>query len=243
MTENKDIRWMQRFDNYRKALRLLGQAVEIVSQRVNEDEAVEDLLKEGLIQRFEYTHELAWKVMKDYAEYQGYTDIRGSRDAFRKAFEMEIITDKRWMESIADRNLTSHNYDDETAEAIYEAVRIAFKSKDCFMAYGLTDREWNKLLALFASNERIEQAILYGSRAKDTFKPFSDVDITLVGADLSRKDLNQIYMEVDDLLLPYQFDLSLFHSLNNKDLIDHIQRRGIVIYNKVKKQEQNREFN
>ena len=122
MTENKDIRWMQRFDNYRKALRLLGQAVEIVSQRVNEDEAVEDLLKEGLIQRFEYTHELAWKVMKDYAEYQGYTDIRGSRDAFRKAFEMEIITDKRWMESIADRNLTTHNYDDETAEAIYEAV-------------------------------------------------------------------------------------------------------------------------
>lgn len=122
MTENKDIRWMQRFDNYRKALRLLGQAVEIVSQRVNEDEAVEDLLKEGLIQRFEYIHELAWKVMKDYAEYQGYTDIRGSRDAFRKAFEMEIITDKRWMESIADRNLTSHNYDDETAEAIYEAV-------------------------------------------------------------------------------------------------------------------------
>ena len=71
---------MQRFDNYRKALRLLGQAVEIVSQRVNGDEAVEDLLKEGLIQRFEYTHELAWKVMKDYAEYQGYTDIRGSRD-------------------------------------------------------------------------------------------------------------------------------------------------------------------
>ena len=122
MTENKDIRWMQRFDNYRKALRLLGQAVEIVSQRVNEDEAVEDLLKEGLIQRFEYTHELAWKVMKDYAEYQGYTDIRGSRDAFRKACEMGIITDKRWMESIADRNLTSHNYDDETAEAIYEAV-------------------------------------------------------------------------------------------------------------------------
>lgn len=122
MTENKDIRWMQRFDNYRKALRLLGQAVKIVSQRVNEDEAVEDLLKEGLIQRFEYTHELAWKVMKDYAEYQGYTDIRGLRDAFRKAFEMGIITDKRWMESIADRNLTSHNYDDETAEAIYEAV-------------------------------------------------------------------------------------------------------------------------
>ena len=80
------------------------------------------MLKEGLIQRFEYTHELVWKVMKDYAEYQGYTDIRGSRDAFRKAFEMGIITDKRWMNSIEDRNLTSHNYDDETAEEILELI-------------------------------------------------------------------------------------------------------------------------
>lgn len=124
MAEEKDIRWVQRFDNYRKALRRLKQAVQILSgKRVGEGEdAVDDLLREGLIQRFEYTHELAWKVMKDYAEYQGYTDIRGSRDAFRKAFEMGLITDKRWMDSIADRNLTSHNYDDETAEEIYEAV-------------------------------------------------------------------------------------------------------------------------
>lgn len=75
-----------------------------------------------MIQRFEYTHELVWKVMKDYAEYQGYTDIKGSRDAFRKAFEMGIITDKRWMNSIEDRNLASHNYDDETAEEIFELI-------------------------------------------------------------------------------------------------------------------------
>lgn len=60
--------------------------------------------------------------MKDYAEYQGYTEIRGSRDAFRKAFEIGLISDKRWMESIEDRNLTSHNYDDETAEEIYESI-------------------------------------------------------------------------------------------------------------------------
>lgn len=124
MVEEKDIRWIQRFDNYRKALRRLKQAVKILSGKpgVDGEDEVDDLLKEGLIQRFEYTHELAWKVMKDYAEYQGYTDIRGSRDAFRKAFEMGLITDKRWMDSIEDRNLTSHNYDDETAEEIYEAV-------------------------------------------------------------------------------------------------------------------------
>ena len=124
MNEEKDIRWLQRFDNYRKALFRLKQAVKIVSGNIEEDEydEIDELLKEGLIQRFEYTHELVWKVMKDYAEYQGYTDIRGSRDAFRKAFEMGIITNKRWMNLIEDRNLTSYNYDDETAEEILELI-------------------------------------------------------------------------------------------------------------------------
>lgn len=122
MNDKKDIRWIQRFRNYRKALNRLTKAVNIVTEQINDDAEVDDLLKEGLIQRFEYTHELAWKVMKDYAEYQGYTDIRGSRDAFRKAFEIGLITDKRWMESIEDRNLTSHNYDNETAEEICEAI-------------------------------------------------------------------------------------------------------------------------
>lgn len=118
MNEEKDIRWIQRFRNFRSALYRLGKAVEIVTEQISEDEEVDDLLKEGLIQRFEYTHELAWKVMKDYAEYQGYTDIRGSRDAFRKAFDMGLVTDKSWMDSIIDRNLTSHNYDEDTAEDI-----------------------------------------------------------------------------------------------------------------------------
>ena len=120
--EGKDVRWLQRFNNYRKALKKLGQAVDIVSEKMDWGEEVDDLLQEGLIQRFEYTHELAWKVMKDYAEYQGYTDIKGSRDAFRKALEMRIIDSEKWMEAIEDRNQTSHNYDDETANEIYEAV-------------------------------------------------------------------------------------------------------------------------
>ncbi len=83
---------------------------------------LDDLLKEGLIQRFEYTRELAWKVMKDFAEYQGYTEIRGSRDAFRIALQMGLIEDSAWMDSIADRNLTSHNYDEDVAEEVYQSV-------------------------------------------------------------------------------------------------------------------------
>lgn len=115
--EEKDIRWVQRFSNYRKALLQLGKAVAIVSAQKSRGDA-DKLMEEGLIQRYEYTHELAWKVMKDYAEYQGLTDIIGSRDAIRQTLQSGLISDERWMDSIRDRNLTSHNYDDDTAVAI-----------------------------------------------------------------------------------------------------------------------------
>lgn len=98
------------------------------------------------------------------------------------------------------------------------------------MPYGLKDRELEKMCEVFASNERIERVVLYGSRAKGNYKPFSDVDITLMGEKLTHSDLNRISLAVDDLLLPYQFDISIFHTLKNEALIDHIQRIGITIY-------------
>jgi nucleotidyltransferase substrate binding protein (TIGR01987 family) len=122
MNMRQDIRWLQRFSNFRKALAKLRQAVEIVSVKTDFEDEVDELPEEGLIQRFEYTHELSWKVMKDYLEYQGYTDIHGSRDAIRKSLEINIIDDAQWMESIRDRNQTSHNYDDDTVTRIYENV-------------------------------------------------------------------------------------------------------------------------
>ena len=98
------------------------------------------------------------------------------------------------------------------------------------MPYGLKDIELEKLSKVFAANERIERVILYGSRAKGNYKPFSDVDITLEGAELTHTDLNRISLAIDDLLLPYQFDISIFHTLKNEALIDHICRMGITIY-------------
>ena len=95
------------------------------------------------------------------------------------------------------------------------------------MKYGLSDIELNKLREFYA---RYEDIILYGSRAKGNHKPFSDVDISLVGANLTRSRLNQIAFAIDDLLLPYQFDLSIFHKLTNMELVDHIRRVGISIF-------------
>ncbi len=98
------------------------------------------------------------------------------------------------------------------------------------MNYGLTNTDLQKLTMLFARNRKIERVILYGSRAKGNYKPFSDIDITLIGEGLTRSDVNRLASDIDDLLLPYQFDISIFASLKNKELIEHIKRVGIGIY-------------
>lgn len=94
-----EIRWEQRFSNFFKAMDKLQQSVDYINNifDINEsghkDEVLDELIKEGLIQRFEYTHELAWNVMKDYAEFQGNSTIGGSRDASREALQLKIIVD------------------------------------------------------------------------------------------------------------------------------------------------------
>lgn len=95
---------------------------------------------------------------------------------------------------------------------------------------GLTDAEMQKLISVLSSQPNIEKAIDYGVKAKGTNKKFSDVDMTLVGSKLTRHDLNHAIMLIDDILLPYQFDLSLYSSLKNENLLEHIDRVGKLIY-------------
>ena len=98
MTE--DIRWNQRLANYQRALSQLQAAVELRHVRT-----LSDLEQQGLIQVFEFTHELAWKVMKDYFIDQGDATIIGSRDAVRAAFAVQLVEDgQAWMDMIKSRN-------------------------------------------------------------------------------------------------------------------------------------------
>ncbi|MCF2504805.1 nucleotidyltransferase substrate binding protein [Dyadobacter sp. CY107] len=116
--DEQDIRWKQRFENYKKALAKLGEAVYLDTQR-----ALSELERQGIIQTFEFTHELAWKVMQDFFIYQGNTEIKGSRDATRQAYSVDLITDgDNWMEMIKNRNLTSHTYNEEISEQIYKNI-------------------------------------------------------------------------------------------------------------------------
>lgn len=99
--------------------------------------------------------------------------------------------------------------------------------------FGLTNEDLEKMRTLFARQQEIEQVILYGSRAKGNYKPFSDVDITLVGSTLIRRHLNRLAADINDSSLPYQFDISIFHTLTNEELVKHIKRRGVIIYQKT----------
>lgn len=129
----QDMRWEQRYSNYIKALQKLSQAVEYIKHNYKEDNGsisdndsghvLDEMIREGLIQRFEYTHELAWKTMKDYAFYQGNSNVGGSRDATREAFQLKLVLDGEiWMDMIVSRNKTSHTYNEEIADEIYSKI-------------------------------------------------------------------------------------------------------------------------
>ncbi len=125
----EDIRWKQRFSNYKKALAQLKKFID--------KGELSELEMQGLIKAFEFTYELAWNVMKDFMEYQGSTGLIGSRDTIREAFKVEIITDgEGWMDMLKKRNLTTHTYNEDTAQEVvdavfqvYYALFLAFESK------------------------------------------------------------------------------------------------------------------
>lgn len=127
----QDIRWQQRFSNYVKAYLKLEEAVSKIKEEyqieedgtIDEDSFLDDIIKEGLIQRFEYTHELAWNVMKDFLENAGNNNIFGSKDATKEAFAAGLITNGEvWMDMIKSRNKTSHTYNEETADDIFMKI-------------------------------------------------------------------------------------------------------------------------
>ena len=131
----QDVRWIQRLNNFSKALARMTAFIE-------KDE-LNELEKQGLIQAFEYTYELAWNTLKDYFEAQGETGIHGSRDVFRLAFRRGLIENgEAWMDMIKSRMLTSYTYNEEIAEKIARDVA------------GVYFREF---LALHAKLERLKR--------------------------------------------------------------------------------------
>ncbi|WLI89795.1 nucleotidyltransferase substrate binding protein [Massilia sp. R2A-15] len=119
---NQESRWKQRFDNYRRALATLDKAAALAQQR-----PLSELEQQGLIQGFEFTHELAWNMLKDFLEEQGVSGLIGSRDAIRTAFKNDLIADgETWMDMIKDHNLSSHTYQLDLANRIAADILTRF---------------------------------------------------------------------------------------------------------------------
>jgi len=104
------------------------------------------------------------------------------------------------------------------------------------MKYGLGNHIVEKIIKVFAGFPEIEQAIIYGSRAKGNYRRGSDIDLTLKGKKLNASILNRISMKLDDLLLPYTIDLSIYHHIKQQDLLDHIDRVGNMFYHRIRYQ-------
>ena len=135
---SEDVRWKQRFDNYRRAFSRLTQAVDLARER-----KLSDLEEQGLIQGFEFTHEPAWNVLKDYLEHQGIGDVVGSRGAVRSAFKNGLIENGDvWPAMILDRNRSSHTYNPDVAQEI--AARIC---ADYFPAFQKMAERFTQLRA------------------------------------------------------------------------------------------------
>jgi nucleotidyltransferase substrate binding protein (TIGR01987 family) len=122
---DEDIRWKQRFSNYKKALPHLNGAVDAAKTRT-----LSDLEQQGLVKAFEFTFELAWNVMKDFLTMQGITGIIGSKDAVRYALKAELISaGEVWMRMINDRNRSSHTYDESTKESLVRHIVEAYRGE------------------------------------------------------------------------------------------------------------------
>ncbi len=114
MKEN-DIRYIQRFENYEKSFLLLKEALSLKSPTIFE--------KAGIIQFFEMTFELSWKLLKDYLQEEGY-NVKSPRDAIKTAFSVELIDEGGlWLEALKDRNLTTHTYEEDVALEIEKKIK------------------------------------------------------------------------------------------------------------------------
>lgn len=153
--QSQEVRWIQRANSFEKAFGRLRAAVKLAEQR-----ELSDLEAQGLIQGFEYTHELAWKTLKNFLEAQGIVNLYGSRDTTRTAFRNGLIENSEvWMDN------------------------------------------------------------------------GSDIDLTLRGGDaLTHIILSRIANDLDDQLLPYTIDLSIFENIRNSEMVEQIKRAGVVFY-------------
>jgi nucleotidyltransferase substrate binding protein (TIGR01987 family) len=235
-----DIRWRQRFENFQRAFGLLG---EPIARGVDSLSVLE---QEGTVQRFEVTLELAWKTLKDYLEAEGATiEPVTPRTVVKVAVATRILQDgKIWLDMLDHRNLLSHTYDERIFVDAVRSIQDCYfpvigslvewfeekaKIEDPRRMVQLSEEEIRMMEPIFRQCSGLTGVILFGSRAKGTATARSDVDLALEGVDdvLLAESLRG---ELEDLAIPYRFDVQIRDRITHQALREHIDRVGIRIW-------------
>lgn len=142
---SEDIRWEQRFANFKQALAKLAEVI-----KGRDMETLSELEKEGLIQRFEYTYELAWKTLQDFLRSKGYVDVKGPNPVLTQAFQDGYISDEEgWRRLKKARELTAHTYNTDTAEEIVVAIFATYFNLLKQLERKLEEEQYGSQLSLF----------------------------------------------------------------------------------------------
>ena len=229
MSNSHERRLQQRLDNFGTVLAQLTKACE--------RERYDDLERAGLIKTFEFCFELSWKVLKDLLFYVGH-DVKTPRAAIRKSFEVDYINEndcEDLLNALAKRSLLSHSYLSDVAleaEALinkryHPVLRRLYRSLDA-MTDGLKDMHREAIIAEIKANDRVERAVLFGSRATGANSSSSDVDIALFGDRLTLTDQARLAAALDEIPMAQSVDLVLYDSIRNRTLREHIRNHGVA---------------
>ncbi|MBE9113253.1 nucleotidyltransferase substrate binding protein [Nodosilinea sp. LEGE 07298] len=229
------LRWVQQFQNFEDAYQTFGRVYE--RYRAAPDDEV---IQIALIQAFEFNFEIAWKTMKDYLEYEGYSGVNSSKQVVRVAFQSGLVTSpKGWMTAIARRNMTSHVFNTVVLQEMINFIRDEFRplvqalysELSKAMSYGLSDQQLKEIIQFIAAYPQVEEAILFGSRALGTHKPASDVDIAIKGKGATSALATRLKFDIEeDTYLPYFFDVVAYGTITHAALRQHIDKEGVSIY-------------
>lgn len=243
MTSSKETRWRQRFDNLERAYLLLSDAAG--------RQSLSDLEAEGMVQRFEYTFELAWKTAKDYLDSQG-VSVSYPREVIKAAVQSGLINTlgDTWIEMLDRRNEAAHTYDRERFEALTNAIRTRFlpaiaalvdRLRQDIGAFGLSSSQLTEITEAIASFDRVERAVVFGSRAMGTQKPGSDVDICVFGKQVGATEATELSRRLNnETTTAFMIDVLAYSEIDNASLRHHIDQDGVVMFDRNEAADSNR---
>lgn len=235
MTSSKETRWRQRFDNLERAYSLLSDAAG--------RQSLSDLEAEGMVQRFEYTFELAWKTAKDYLDSQG-VSANYPREVVKAAVQSGLIGTQgdTWIEMLERRNEAAHTYDRERFEALTSAIRTRFlpaiaglvdRLRRDIGAFGLSPSQLDEIKRVIASCDWVERAVVFGSRAMGTQKPGSDVDICVFGSRVGAAEVTELSRRLNnETTTAFMIDVLAYAQIDNPSLRHHIDQDGVVVFDR-----------